>query len=624
MVERNNYWTRRTVSRRTALRGAGVGVAGLAGAALIGCGGRSDEETVADSGLSEQAQQVQQQQQATAAASAAADSGPVAADQVRVPPGFYDSPVPPSAAEANPAVNARYGGQLVGYYLEPPHMDINRTLSCTVYHTMNYTQNKLVRGKTGPLAHPFLVESEPDLAESWEGTPDGTEFTFHLKQGVKTHNVDPTFGREFTSEDVKLSIERYSAGGAQKDVFAPVANIETPDDYTVKFTLDQPLADFPVNISSWSFMWVKELIADDTIAERAVGTGPFVQNEWSKKERSLFDKHTEYHEEGLPYVDQIFAVSYNADLSLRRAAYQTDNIFEWGARDDDDARAMLEDAPDTVFWKYPVSRGANTNGWHFQMNNPVFQDERVRRAVSLAFDREEFDLAQYTGDNVNPEGPYSQAPMPWAFLYDDFPTGAVNGPWYKYDPAMASELLQAAGYTADNPLAWEHVGFYDRTRFPEIIMPGINASVPELDLTFRQVDNPTAVQLLSDRNFEWTANVTWGPAGFSMDQWIFPWYHSNGGLNYNNINDPEMDTLLERQRAATDLEEKKALWQQVWDRLHDQVWDVFYPVGLGRTAWHNYTLNYRPHGLMSGFVCYTSDQARAIWLDEGHNLNAQT
>jgi len=131
------------------------------------------------------------------------------------------------------------------------------------------------------------------------------------------------------------------------------------------------------------------------------------------------------------------------------------------------------------------------------------------------------------------------------------------------------------------------------------------------------------VQLLSDRNFEWTADITWGPAGFSMDQWIFPWYHSKGGLNYNNVDDAEMDSLLEAQRRETALEAKKEIWQKVWDRIFDQVWDQFDPVGLSRTAWHSYALNYRPHGLMSGFVCYTSDQARAIWLDEGQKLQHQ-
>jgi ABC-type transport system substrate-binding protein len=102
-----------------------------------------------------------------------------------------------------------------------------------------------------------------------------------------------------------------------------------------------------------------------------------------------------------------------------------------------------------------------------------------------------------------------------------------------------------------------------------------------------------------------------------MDQWIFPWWHTQGGLNYNAAGNAELDGLLEQQRAETDLEAKKVIWRQVWDIIHDQVWDLWWPESLNRYVWHNYMLNYRPHGLMGSYVCYTSNQARAVWLDDG-------
>jgi ABC-type transport system substrate-binding protein len=102
-----------------------------------------------------------------------------------------------------------------------------------------------------------------------------------------------------------------------------------------------------------------------------------------------------------------------------------------------------------------------------------------------------------------------------------------------------------------------------------------------------------------------------------MDQWIYPWWHTDGGLNYNNVNDTDLDALLVAQRAEVDPEAKKQIWQQVWDRIHDQVYDFWWPEADGRRGWHNYMLNYRGHGLMGTYVCYVSGQARAIWLDEG-------
>jgi len=613
--EHSNYWHRRRVSRRAALRGAAIGLSGLAGAALIGCGS-SDNGTATTTATTTST--ATGSPTATGTGTAGGET-PVPADQIRVPPDIYDQPVVATPAEAAPMVNAKYGGTLNALYLDPPRMDINRTLSCTIYSTMNLTNNKVARARTGASAHPFLVEIEPDLAESWEASPDNTEFTFHLRQGIKTHNVDPTNGREFTAEDIKLSMERYQAGGVQSDVFSPVTSIEQPDNYTITVKLDQPLSDFPTNIAAWSFMWPKEMIEGDNplVEDKAVGTGPFIQEEWTKKERSVFAKHPDYFEEGLPFLDKIIDNVQN-DTAALSAGFQTDNFFLWSALDDEDASQMGNKVDDMVLWKFPRSRGANVNGWHFQMTNPVFQDERVRRAVSLAFDRDAEDLARNAGDNQNANGAFSNPPMPWALLYDEYPDQRANGAWYKFDPEQALQLLDAAGYNKDNPLKWEHVTWYDRAPSSEIIIPGIKeATDGVIDISFRQVDNPTQVTLLSDHNFDATIGIVWGPAGFSMDQWIFPWYHTGGSLNYNSAGDTDLDAILERQRASSDPAEKKQLWQQVWDTIHDQVWDLWWPEALLRYAWHNYVINYRPHGWMGNWTCYVSDQGRSVWLDDG-------
>src|SRR5690606_7651238 len=94
------YWRGARVGRRTMLRGSGLGLAGLAGAALVGCGSSDDDSTP------EAGQQTGAQLTATAVATGTGDAGPVSADQVRVPAGIYQGPVGPSAAELNPAVNA--------------------------------------------------------------------------------------------------------------------------------------------------------------------------------------------------------------------------------------------------------------------------------------------------------------------------------------------------------------------------------------------------------------------------------------------------------------------------------------------------------------------------------------
>ena len=609
------YWSRAT-SRRSVLRGAGLGVAGLAGAALIGCG--SDDDGGASTGTP--SSQTGAQLTATAVGTQAADPAatPVPADQVRVAPGIYDGPIPPSAAELNPAVNAVRGG--VAKMLYPPRMDLSRSLSCTIYHTQGYTSNKLVRGKTGPLADPFRVDIEPDLAESWETSEGGTKHTFHLREGVKFHNKAPVNGREFTAEDVVKTIEMYS-GGSQKDVYSMVESIETPDDYTVVFNLDQPLNDFPLSVAAWSFIYPRELVDDEELRQTvAIGTGPFTQEEWINKEKSVFKANPDYWEKdalgnALPYLDGVEAYVQN-DQNAQQAGLLTDNYGHMAAGTDDQVAQMVGESDRLVAGKTPVSRGANVNGFQFQMTNPIYQDERIRRAWSLAFDPNEFDLAR-GGDNQNPDGPYANAPMPWPLLYDAYPTQKENGPWYAFDPAEASKLMQAAGYTADNPLSPELTAWYYRNELNSLVIPSINQNLPEVNIKFREIDNPSYITMISDRNFDSVTGFLWGPPGYSMDQWVYPFYHSAGSLNYGSVNDPDLDALLVAQRGESNADAQKEQWQQIWDRLHDQVYQMWFPERQARAVHANYILNMRLHGWMGSYTCYSNDQARSVWLDNG-------
>lgn len=595
-----SYW-RRPVTRRSLVRGSGIGMAGLAGAALVGCGG-DDEDASAT---------VPPQTNNSASGSPGASA--TAIQEMQVAPGLYDGPVPPTVAEQDPLQHAEYGGVLKTTYLDPPTMDINRALSCTVAHPLLYTNNKLVRGAVGPNADPFLVDIEPDLAESWE-TDDGSSYTFKLRQGVKTHNVEPVMGREFTAEDAVLTLERYRAGGPQADVYAHVTSIEAPDDYTVVVNLDRPLLDFPSDIAAWGFIFLRELIEDpEELGARAVGTGPFVQRDWIPKQGAVFEAHPDYFEEGLPFLDGVETYVQN-DAAAAQAGFETHNYFTWTARDTASAEQMAERSPTYVNQTIPLSNNPNTRGWWFQMKNPTFGDERVRRAISLAFDRNEFDLADTGGDNANPEGAFSFiSTPPWPLLFDSYPTAAAQGPWYQYDPEEASKMMQAAGYSADNPLSFEIAGFYQRTVIPNIALPLINAALPEVNITWREVDNPTHATMMADRNFPDALGYLIPPF-YSFDLCTYPWYHSTGAVNYNNVDDPTIDDLLERQRTEADVDARKTLWREIWDRIHDQVWEIAYPAALMRGGWHNYVLGYRPHAWMGAYGCYTSDQARAMWL----------
>jgi hypothetical protein len=159
--------------------------------------------------------------------------------------------------------------------------------------------------------------------------------------------------------------------------------------------------------------------------------------------------------------------------------------------------------------------------------------------------------------------------------------------------------------------------YYFRTELAQLVVPGSTRTCPEVNITFREVDNPTHVTLMSDRNFDTMIGFLWGPPGYSMDQWIYPFYHSERQPELRLDQRPAPGRLLVAQRSETDADAQKDLWLQISDRIHDKVYQMWWPVGFSRASWHNYVLNYRYHGLAGSWGCYSSDQARAIWLDDG-------
>jgi ABC-type transport system substrate-binding protein len=311
------------------------------------------------------------------------------------------------------------------------------------------------------------------------------------------------------------------------------------------------------------------------------------------KERSVFTKH--------PTTSRRAAVrrpgdhAWCSDAAVTRAGYITDNFFMWAPRDENDATDMLQKGPkDSVYHKAPSVVGTNTTGIHFQMKNPKFQDIRVRRAFSMALDRVGWDSARYAGEG----GGYSILPIPWPYTHATRPTLESQGPYYQFNPAEASALLQAAGYSATNKLSIDAPAWYSRAEYAEIMKPML-AKIPEFDFKYRQVDNPTAVQMLNDRNYEDTMNVTYGPPVYAVDQALYPFYHSTAGLNHNNVNDAEMDRLVTAQRREQNRERQKELWLQAETRILDQVWTVYYPSICFQRIFSTTTCELRPHGTPS-------------------------
>ena len=230
----------------------------------------------------------------------------------------------------------------------------------------------------------------PDLAESWE-IPNNVTYIFHLREGVKFHN-----GREVVADDVKYSLERVldpSTASPGRSYISSIKDIEVMDTYTVKITLNAPLASLLDALTSNNISIVpKEAVEEYGNLQRvAVGTGPYMLKEWVADNSMTLVKNPDYFVQGMPVTDSIVFKVIPEEASLY-AGVRSGNLDMATINDGATIRQAKTDKNVVVMSK----PGMNVRVFSFNNKKPPFDDVRVRQAVALALDRTEIlAMAEY-------------------------------------------------------------------------------------------------------------------------------------------------------------------------------------------------------------------------------------
>ncbi len=269
MADQDNYWLRRRISRRGALRGSALAGVAAASYALVGCGDDddADDEATPTAGI-----------QPTAGAS------PTTAKQP-VPGGSFSFQMP--------AI--------------PPSLDPYTQTSFQNAYVNGLSYSKLLRFAAGvPAVDPADNTMEPDLAQKLPEQPDELTYTFKLKPGIKFHN-----GRAMTSEDVLYAFDRYLnfEKSVHKTGLAFTDKITAPDANTVQITTKSPYADTVSYLGGNLGAWIspKEHAESAEATTKMVGTGPFIMTELQTGVSIKFKKNPDYYDKPYPYFDDLTA-----------------------------------------------------------------------------------------------------------------------------------------------------------------------------------------------------------------------------------------------------------------------------------------------------------------------------
>ena len=315
--------------------------------------------------------------------------------------------------------------------------------------------NRLVEFVTG------TTEVQPGLAESWEASEDGLEYTFHLRKGVKFHSSDKfTPTRDFNADDVIFSFERqwkednpynkvsggtweYFNGMSMQDL---LKSIEKVDDYTVKFVLNRPEAPMIANLamdfaSIQSKEYADAMLAAGTpemLNQEPIGTGPWSFVAYQKDAVIRYKANPDYWE-GKPAIDDlVFAITPDASVRYQKMKANECQIMPYP--NPADIEAMKAD-PDINMLE---QEGLNVGYLAYNTKQAPFDNPKVRKALNMAMDKQAIIDVVFQGSGKIAKNPIP--PTMWSYndaVVDD-----------AYDPEAAKAMLAEEGVSDLSMKVW--------------------------------------------------------------------------------------------------------------------------------------------------------------------------
>lgn len=220
----------------------------------------------------------------------------------------------------------------------------------------------------------------PELAESWEATPDAKTWTFHLRKGVEFHN-----GKTMDAEDVVYSMGLHT-GKATRSVahgfLKEVKEIKAEGKQLVHFTLSSGDVDFPGIMALFALLILPKGTKDFS---SGIGTGPFILENFEPGVRSLVKRNPNYWKKGRSHFDEVEMLGIS-DVTARTNAVVTGKIDAMNYADVKTAHLLEKKSG------IQVIRTSGKMHYEFVMNTTLepFNNNDVRMALKLAIDREDF------------------------------------------------------------------------------------------------------------------------------------------------------------------------------------------------------------------------------------------
>ncbi|WP_192498607.1 ABC transporter substrate-binding protein [Ornithinimicrobium pratense] len=426
---------------------------------------------------------------------------------------------------------------------------------------------------------------QPWLAEEWEVSDDGEQYVFTLRDDVMFSDDTP-----LNAEAVCFNFDRIAdpANGSlgAKPMLGPYAGCEATEEFTATISLTEPFVPF-LNYASSTFLGIASPAAVETMgaaefAQAPVGSGPFVVESYTPNDRVTMVRNEDYQwgpataaHQGPAYLDKL-VFQIIPDATVRIGSLRAGEVDMIGVVPETEFTAV--DA-DTTLDLLSEPQPGTTAQLFLNQSQPGLDDVNVRKAIRAAVDWETAVQSLYFGA-------YDYA---WGLLtpvtpgYSDSAEGA-----YEYDPELAAELLEEAGWIEGADGIREKNGERLVLRYIEsdpsvqkkqdygsFIAANLADVGIEVDLAF-QANAP----LQADRQNSNYALATLSYSNADPNVLANTLLSSNiptpeqATFNLSHIEDSELDALLAEGRTETDADARAAIYEEVQDIVIENAYTI--------------------------------------------------
>ena len=436
--------------------------------------------------------------------------------------------------------------------------------------------------------------AEGDLAENWQISDDGLQYTFKLREGVTYHNGDT-----FTADDVLFTYNRSKdkEKSIHSRVIANVKALDKIDDYTVKFTLGAPQASFLVKSLERASGRAMTIVCRGALEKMGaaqyglmpVGTGPFKITFHQLGQGVVLEKFNKYYDPSRPKLDKV-VIKPIIDAEPLAAAMEAGDIQLIGGNP---VPAELVDRfqanPDLVvdIVPGPGFQSVWINPWHEQMRVPDFNKPlselmqekgfKVRLAIAKALDRKRYLKQAQFGRGVEAFGTINPA---MGFYFDTEINQTSN---QTYDPEAARRLLAEAGYPDGKGFPKLTLLTTPSNRRESQVVANILSKNLNIKIDISTKDFPVMIEDFDGMRYDLLRIGSGGD--YDPDDGLVDWMQTASKFNgpkrdkskqaFGYFSDQEVDRLIKEQRLQADPKKRREMVQMANKITSDKVASAF-------------------------------------------------